>query len=366
MSCVCLIHLYRTFDAQACVCGCGTLDRSVRSDDDVVDYIEVDGSVSINFLLHPQQEYATTQNRRNPQNSMNVNSKPYNANATCNAQSNVVWGLGRITQRNSGTYGTYKYKSTGSNVNAYVLDTGIYTEHNEFGGRASFGASFVSGDNTKTDRNGHGTHCAGTIGGTTYGVAKDVNLIAVQVLSESGTGSMSGVIQGLEWVCNQEQKLASQQCVISMSLSGGFYDAMNDAANAAVACGCTVVTAAGNDGDSACSKSPASAKNVVTVGATNKWDARPYFSNQGSCVTVFAPGVNIKSAWIGNTNALLSISGTSMAAPHVAGAAARMIGASGGTPAEIKATLISSSTTSVVTNIDSNSPNLLLYIRDCN
>eukprot|EP00041_Stephanoeca_diplocostata_P021117 m.485787 g.485787 ORF g.485787 m.485787 type:complete len:452 (-) comp21738_c0_seq5:527-1882(-) len=306
--------------------------RSVQSDNEVIEYVEVDGTVSINFPLHSQKESVPEQRIKDPLLNLNVTSKAYRANATCNAQSNVVWGLGRITQRTSGTYSTYKYESTGSNVNAYVLDTGIYTQHNEFGGRARFGASFVSGDDTKTDRNGHGTHCAGTIGGTIYGVAKDVNLIAVQVLSESGTGSMSGVIRGLEWVCNQELKLASRQCVISMSLSGGFYTAMNDAANAAVACGCTVVTAAGNDGESACSKSPASAKDVVTVGATNKWDARPYFSNQGSCVTVFAPGVNIKSAWIGNTNALLSISGTSMAAPHVAGAAARMIGTNGGTP----------------------------------
>lgn len=227
-----------------------------------------------------------------------------------------------------------------------------------------WGVSFVG---EGTDNNGHGTHCAGTIGGEKYGVAKQTRLVSVQVLSGSGSGTMSGVIGGLEWVCQQHnsRKQEGKKCVINLSLSGGKYDAMDSAANYASSCGCAVVAAAGNDGADACYSSPARADRAITVGATANNDARPYFSNYGSCVNIFAPGVYIKSTWIGSQNAVNSISGTSMAAPHVAGVAAQYLSSGYSTADSIQSDLVAAATSGYVSNLGDGSPNALLFTRGC-
>jgi subtilisin family serine protease len=245
-----------------------------------------------------------------------------------------------------------------------MAHAGVYVGHSDFGGRAVWGASFVG---ETTDGNGHGTHCAGTIGGTVYGVAKETRLVAVQVLSSTGSGTMSGVINGLEWVCQQHtsRKKEGKSCVINLSLSGGKYNAMDSAANYAASCGCAVVAAAGNDGADACYSSPAGAEQVITVGATSNDDSRPYFSNYGACVDVFAPGVYIKSTWIGSQYAVNSISGTSMAAPHVAGVAAQLLSSGYSTGDTILGDIKSTASSGYLSNSGSGSPNLLLYSPGC-
>lgn len=335
--------------------------RLATKDDAVLEYIEVDGLVSIDAPV-PNREHIAVPHAVKaslssvPEAAANGTAKA----ASCNTQTNAVWGLTRISERERKMHGKYVYDRTGTNVDAYILDTGIYVDHEDFQGRAEWGVSFVG---ESTDSNGHGTHCAGTIGGFVYGVAKDVRLVAVQVLSGSGSGSMSGVIAGLEWVCQEHKsrKNDGKKCVINLSLSGGRYDAMDSAANYAAKCGCAVVAAAGNDGADACTQSPAAAESVITVGAISSGDSKPYFSNYGSCVDIFAPGVYIKSTWIGSSKAANAISGTSMAAPHVAGAAALLLGSGFSNADSIKDDLMSTASTGYLSNLGSGSPNLLLY-----
>jgi subtilisin family serine protease len=200
---------------------------------------------------------------------------------------------------------------------AYIVDTGIYVEHEDFGGRAKFG---FKSDNSwsNTDGNGHGTHVASTTGGTTYGVAKSVDLIAVKVLSDQGSGPTSGVIAGVDWVTGQS-KNQNKKVVANLSLGGAFSSAMNTACNGAVDAGIFMAVAAGNDNGNACSYSPASAAKVTTVGATDISDRRSSFSNWGTCVDIFGPGTSITAAWIGSRTATRTISGTSMASPHICG-----------------------------------------------
>jgi subtilisin family serine protease len=202
----------------------------------------------------------------------------------------------------------------------YVLDTGINLVHKEFGGRAKCGAFFL--ESNCSDLNGHGTHCAGTIGAATYGVAKNVNLVAVKILNRFGSGTLVTSIAGVDYVVGEKKRHPTRKMVASMSFGGGFETAFNSAVNAAVIAGIVVVAAAGNEDIDACDVSPASAANVISVAAATKTDARASFSNWGSCVDIFAPGANITSTWIGNITAINTISGTSMAAPHVAGVAA--------------------------------------------
>jgi len=272
------------------------------------------------------------------------------------SQTGATWGLGRISHRNQDST-TYIYDtSAGSGATVFVVDTGIYTAHSQFGGRASFGANFV--DSSNTDGNGHGTHCAGTIGGSTYGVAKLAKLVAVKVLDASGSGSNSGVISGIQWVGNN----APARSVLSMSLGGGFSSAVNTAVRNTVASGVTVVVAAGNDGANASGYSPASEAAAITVGAIDINDNRASFSNFGSIVDVFAPGVNVLSSWIGSTTATNTISGTSMACPHVAGLAAYLIILEGiSTPAAVQARIKALATPNKVISPGSGSPNLIAY-----
>jgi subtilisin family serine protease len=240
---------------------------------------------------------------------------------TTATQSNATWGLDRTDQRALPLSGTFTYSNTGSGVNAYIIDTGLLYSHNDFGTRASFGYDAFGGNGS--DCNGHGTHVGGTVGGTTYGIAKSVALIAVRVLDCGGSGSWSGVIAGMDWVTANHKKPA----VANMSLGGGASASVDDATRRMIAAGVVTTIAAGNGNQGgreqdACKYSPARVTEGLTIGATTKTDAKTSWSNYGNCVDFFAPGAGITSAWYTSNTATNTISGTSMAAPHVAGVAA--------------------------------------------
>ncbi len=250
-------------------------------------------------------------------------------------QSGATWGLDRIDQASLPLDTTYSYISAGAGVDAYVIDTGILGTHVQFTGRMKSGYSAIGKATNTTDCNGHGTHVAGTIGGTTYGVAKAVSLIPVRVLDCRGSGTNSGVIAGVNWAIKHH---ASNKAVANMSLGGGASSALDTAINNLILDGVTVVVAAGNSGANACNYSPARVPNAITVAASTSSDLVASFSNTGSCVDIIAPGVGITSSWIGNNTAVATISGTSMASPHVAGAMARSLSAS--SPINIKSTIL--------------------------
>ncbi|HEX6371931.1 MAG TPA: S8 family serine peptidase [Longimicrobium sp.] len=278
------------------------------------------------------------------------------ARVSATQQTGATWGLDRIDQRNLPLNGTYNYTATGSGVRAYILDTGILTSHTQFGGRASVGYDAYGGNGQ--DCNGHGTHVAGTVGGSTYGVAKSVSLVAVRVLDCYGSGTWSGVIAGMDWVATYHVKPA----VANMSLSGAAIQSVDDAVNRMHNAGVTVVVAASNEGSNACNYSPARAPNAITVGATTSTDARASFSNWGTCLDIFAPGNAITSAWHTSTTATNTINGTSMASPHVAGVAALYLQTSPtATPAAVANAIIVNSTPNKVTSAGTGSPNRLLY-----
>src|SRR5688572_25251604 len=258
-------------------------------------------------------------------------------------QSNPTWGLDRIDQRDLPLSASYTYDTTASNVNAYIIDTGILTTHTQFGGRAIHGTDTVDGDSNATDCNGHGTHVAGTVGGSTYGVAKGVTLVAVRVLNCQGSGTNSGVVAGIDWATADHQ--AGQPAVANMSLGGGASTATDDAVQRAINDGITMAVAAGNENQNACNVSPARAPNAITVGSTTSTDARSSFSNWGTCLDIFAPGSSITSAWYTSTTATNTISGTSMATPHVAGVAALYLSQFGNaSPQTVRDALVNNST----------------------
>ncbi|NJP30650.1 S8 family peptidase [Micromonospora thermarum] len=272
------------------------------------------------------------------------------------------WGLDRIDQRNLPLNSSYTYPNTAGNVTSYVIDTGIRTTHSDFGGRATWGTN--TADSNNTDCNGHGTHVAGTVGGTAYGVAKTTRLVAVKVLNCQGSGTNAGVIAGIDWVTANAVKPA----VANMSLGGGASTATDDAVINSINSGITYAVAAGN-GDflgnrqNACNYSPARAGPAITVGATQNNDAAASFSNFGTCVDILAPGVNITSAWHTNDTATNTISGTSMASPHVAGVAALVLSANPSwTPQQVRDYLVNNATPDVVTNPGTGTPNRLLYV----
>ncbi len=230
------------------------------------------------------------------------------------------WGLDRIDQRDLPLNGSFTYPNTGAGVTAYIIDTGIRTSHSDFGGRAIWGTN-TTGDGNNTDCNGHGTHVAGTVGGAQYGVAKGVKLIAVKVLNCAGSGSFAGVMAGIDWVTAHHQP--GQPAVANMSLGASGSDAATEnAVRNSIADGVSYAIASGNSNANACNFTPARVAEAITVNATTNTDARASFSNFGTCTDIFAPGQNITSAWNTSDTATNTISGTSMASPHVAGAAA--------------------------------------------
>ena len=275
-------------------------------------------------------------------------------------QPNPTWGIDRIDQADLPLDNSYSYTTSGSGVKVFVVDTGVLATHAQLAGRVDPGFTVINDGRGTSDGNGHGTHVSGTIAGTTYGVAKSARIVPVRVLDSTGAGSTSGVISGLNWVSTQISQGVTR-AVVNMSLGGGFSAAMNAAVEALVTKGVTVVVAAGNSTADACLSSPSSAPNVLTIGATDNTDNFASYSNFGNCVDLLAPGTGITSAWNTSTTAIATISGTSMATPHVVGAAALLLEASYRTPAQISSALKGSAIPGTISSVPAATPNSFLY-----
>ena len=273
------------------------------------------------------------------------------------------WGLDRIDQRGpvSGSPGSYSYTNNGAGSTIYVVDTGVYG-NNDIASRMLTGDDEIKDGNGTVDCNGHGTHVSSTAAGTLYGVAKGASLVPVRVLGCGGSGSTSGVIAGLDWILSNSNPNPKTKAVVSMSLGGGFYQPLNDAIARLSVAGIPVVVAAGNSSADACNVSPASAPTAITVGATDINDGFAYFSNYGSCVDINAPGVGITGAWIGSPTATNTISGTSMATPHVSGAVAVWVALHPSqNVSEITAGLVAAATTGAISSVPAGTINALLW-----
>lgn len=297
---------------------------------------------------------------------------------------NAPWGLARISHRDALSFGNFnKYlysEDGGEGVDVYIIDTGTNINHVDFEGRASWGKTIPQGDKDE-DGNGHGTHCSGTVAGKKYGVAKKAHIKAVKVLRSNGSGSMSDVVKGVEYAAEQHLEQVSiakkgkrkgfKGSAANMSLGGGKSSILDQAVNAAVDAGLHFAVAAGNDNADSCNYSPAAAEKAVTVGASTLADERAYFSNYGKCNDIFAPGLSILSTWIGSNHSVNTISGTSMASPHVAGLLAYMLSLQPSkdsayavadiTPKKLKANLISIATEGALTDVPSNTANILAW-----
>lgn len=298
-------------------------------------------------------------------------------------QNGAPWGLARVSHRKPlslGSFNKYLYDGAGGEgVTSYVIDTGIHVTHKEFQGRASWGKTIPAGD-VDDDGNGHGTHCAGTIASESYGVAKKANVVAIKVLRSNGSGSMSDVLKGVEYATQSHLDAVKKGnkkfkgSTANMSLGGGKSPALDLAVNAAVKNGIHFAVAAGNENQDACNTSPAAAENAITVGASTLSDARAYFSNYGKCVDIFAPGLNILSTYTGSDDATATLSGTSMASPHIAGLLTYFLslqpaagslysngGSEGVTPAQLKKNLLKYASVGVLEDVPEDTPNLLVY-----
>ncbi|MCG9510703.1 S8 family peptidase [Acinetobacter pittii] len=272
-------------------------------------------------------------------------------------QSNPDWGLDRIDQKTLPLNSTYSYLQTGSGTTAYIVDTGILSTHQQFSGRVLSGYTAISDGNGTSDCHGHGTHVAGTVGGSTYGVAKNVSLVPIRILGCDGSGAASNVIAGLDWILKNGKKPA----VVNMSLGGDASTSLDSAVENLFNNGYVMVVAAGNSNTDACSSSPARVSKAITVAATDNTDTRASYSNYGSCVDIFAPGSQINSSWIGSNTATKVLNGTSMATPHAAGVVAQMLQSTPtATPQTISNNLLNQASNNVVKN-PSGSPNRLLY-----
>lgn len=315
-----------------------------------------------------------------------VHTMQYNVEASCDGETEKMapWGLARVSHRNTLSFGTFnKYlyaEDGGEGVDAYVIDTGTNTEHVDFEGRAHWGKTIPNGD-ADVDGNGHGTHCSGTIAGKKYGVAKKANVYAVKVLRSNGSGTMADVIAGVDYAATshadqvQATKAGKRKgfkgSVANMSLGGGKTRMLDDAVNAAVEAGIHFAVAAGNDNADACNYSPAAADKALTVGASAIDDSRAYFSNYGKCTDIFAPGLSIQSTWIGSKTAVNTISGTSMASPHIAGLLAYYLSLQPAsdseyslaaiTPKELKSQMIAIGTQGALSDLPADTPNVLAW-----
>jgi cerevisin len=295
-------------------------------------------------------------------------------------EKNAPWGLARISHRDSlsfGDFNKYLYAAdAGEGVDVYVIDTGTYTDHVDFEGRAHWGKTIPANDED-ADGNGHGTHCSGTIAGKKFGVAKKANVYAVKVLRSNGSGSMQDVVKGVEWAVEAHLKKTKQGkkgfkgSAANMSLGGGKSPALDLAVNGAVAAGIHFAVAAGNDNADSCNYSPAAAENAITVGASALDDSRAYFSNYGTCNDIFAPGLSIQSTWIGSKYAVNTISGTSMASPHIAGLLAYYLSLQPSsdsayavakiTPKKMKENILSIATVGALTDVPADTKNVLAW-----
>lgn len=328
----------------------------------------IENGETIHGYSAPMDSFSISVLNRDPSVDIIEPDAPVYLNIKEKVEHDAPWGLVRSSHRHMPKKPDFIYEEdAGENVNVYVVDTGVYIDHADFEGRATFGKSFITDPNTgeeiRRDDNGHGTHCAGTIAGSKYGMCKNCNIIAVKVLSGSGSGTMSGVIGGIEWAVKHSKK-TGKRSVISMSLGGGYTETLNRAVDGATAAGVYVVVASGNESSDSCDSSPASARTVISVGASDRNDHMAMFSNYGECTHIFAPGVNIESTWINSKHSTMVLSGTSMATPHVAGTLGGLLSNpkyDKKSAKEMRKIMQNMATKDAIHGIPDETPNLLLF-----